>query len=254
MILWLVLASLYLCAPVKAETPTLLYHQQTDSTPPFAYTTPRGIEGALPDIVRHLLQPLGYRVVMSHTPGARILSEVAAGRGDLLFVITLKGVNRKDYPSSILTCPAVIGSIPIRLFTLSKPLATASVKEVASSKIGTIRLANFKRKINNEYKFQNITRFSNGEQVFKALMTGRIDAALSDPFTMKSLAFIHQRPLPIQSDIDFGEMSAYIGLSKATETQHNIFTDLCQQAAAWEQQGRFHEFLERHLAPSDINQ
>jgi ABC-type amino acid transport substrate-binding protein len=252
-ILWLFLTSLHLYAPVNADAPTLLFHQQIDSTPPFAYKTGKGIEGALPDIVRHLVQPLGYQVLIKHTPGARILSEVSAGRGDLLIVVTLKGLDRDAYPSNLLVCPSVIGSVPVRLFSLSKPLAAAPIEEIASSRVGAIRLANFKRSLSREFNLQNFIRFSNGEQVFKALMTERIDVALSDPFTMKSLALIHKRPIPFQSDIDLGELTAYIGLSKKTEAQHDIFKGLCQQAAAWEQQGRFHEFLERHLVPSAID-
>jgi len=96
----------------NGAAPTLLYHHESGSSAPFAYATPKGVKGAIPDIVRHLLQPLGFRVVVYHTPEGRIYSEMSAGRGDLLLVTTQKGLDVDDYPSNILICPSVIGRIP----------------------------------------------------------------------------------------------------------------------------------------------
>jgi len=245
-IFWTFLASVQVCIASDAATPTLLYHHRSGSTAPFAYATPKGVMGAFPDIVRHLLKPMGYQVLVHHTPEARIYPEMLAGRGDLILVTTQKGLDVDDYPSNILICPSVIGRIPIGLYFLSKP---AVDRPIAEMHIGAIRLASFKRSLSRDLQLKNITRFSSNEQVFKALMTERIDAAISDPYTMKSLSLIHQRPSPIPL-VDLGAVTAYIGLSKVAEERYGIFDKLCGQAADWEQQGRFAEFLVPHLEPA----
>jgi len=51
-------------------------------------------------------------------------------------------------------------------------------------------------------------------------------------------------------DVDLGGVAAYIGLSNATEERYGIFDELCQQAAIWEEEGRFAEFLVPHLLPT----
>jgi len=250
-IFWIFLASVQVCIAGNVAMPTLLYHHESGSSAPFAYATPSGVVGAIPDIVRHLLQPMGYEVVVYHTPEGRIYSEMSAGRGDLLLVTTQKGLNVDDYPSNILICPSVIGRIPVGLYFLTKPPVDTPIVEM---RIGAIRLAPFKRSLAREFQFKNLTRFSRHEQVFKALMTERIDAAILDPYTVKSLSLIHQRPLPIRLDVDLGGVTAYIGLSKAAEERYGIFEELCQQAAIWEEQGKFADFLVPHLLPKAYSQ
>jgi len=246
-IFWTFLAGVQVCIASNAATPTLLYHHRSGSTAPFAYAAPtKGVIGAFPDIVSHLLQPMGYRVLVHHTPEARIYSEMSAGRGDLLLVTTQKGLGVDDYPPNIMVCPSVIGRIPIALYFLSK---SAVDRPIAEMHIGAIRLASFKRSLSRDLQLKNITRFSSNEQVFKALLTERIDAAISDPYTMKSLSLTLQRPLPIPL-VDLGAVTAYIGLSKTTEERYGIFDELCRQAAIWEGQGRFPEFLVPHLQPA----
>jgi len=245
-IFWTFLAGVQVCIASNAATPTLLFHHRSGSAAPFAYATPKGVMGAFPDIVRHLLQPMGYQILVYQTPEARIYSEMSAGRGDLLLVTTQKGLSVDDYPPDIMVCPSVIGRTPIGLYFLSKPPADQPIAEMH---IGAIRLASFKRSLSRDLQLKNITRFSSNEQVFKALLTERIDAAISDPYTMKSLSLIHQRPSPIPL-LDLGAVTAYIGLSKAAEEQYGIFDELCEQAAIWEEQGRFPEFLVPHLEPA----
>jgi len=250
-IFWMFLASVQVCIAGNAAMPTLLYHHESGSSAPFAYATPKGVVGAIPDIVRHLLQPMGYQLLVYHTPEGRIYSEMSAGRGDLLLVTTQKGLDVGDYPSNILICPSVIGRIPVGLYFLAKPPVD---RPIAEMHIGAIRLASFKRSMAREFQFKNLTRFGSHEQVFKALMAGRIDAAILDPYTIKSLSLIHRRPLPSRLDANLGGVAAYIGLSKATEERYGIFDELCQQAAIWEQEGRFAEFLAPHLLPATYAQ
>jgi len=81
-------------------------------------------------------------------------------------------------------------------------------------------------------------------------MAKRIDAAILDAYTVKSLSLIHQRPMPVRLNVDLGGVTAYIGLSKATEERYGIFDELCRQAAIWQRQGRCDEFLAPHLLPA----
>jgi len=65
-------------------------------------------------------------------------------------------------------------------------------------------------------------------------MAEGIVAAISDPYSMSNLSFIHQRSLPIPL-VDLGAVTTYIGFFKTSEEQHGVFDQLCRQAVIWEE-------------------
>jgi len=225
---------------------SVLYLEHFEN-PPFIYKANSEFRGALPDIIRSLIKGTGYDLRISIVPSERIFYEALKGRGDIFIVHTYSGLSFNDYPDWISICRNPIGSFPIKLFFSKESLSFLTMDEIRKLRVGVVRFAKFKRGLTKSQNFPNIHRFEDTSKLFKAINTGRVDVGVSDIYSMRAIANIHNKPIPFHSNINVGLLTGFFAMPKTSKNQSTLFDDVCNELKGWGEEDRLSKIIDRHI-------
>lgn len=244
----LMIAAIFVSSLCVGEENGRLIYLDHSNTPPFIYNVGEETKGALIDAVSEVASVVGYEIVFVNTPGERIFYQLVSGRGDLTIIHTYDGLSLNDYPDWLSICPSPIGSMPIGIYFMNKRFLAYSKEHLKNVEIGMVRFADFKRGVSESLELSNVHRFENSRLLFKTLVAGRIDIAISDAYTMEALSVHFGKIRPIESDVMLGPITAYLAMPKAVDTKLGIFTDMCNHLSGWDERKRIHTIIEKHMS------
>lgn len=248
------LVFLLLALPVFSKEPVhpTLRYVAGQISPPFLFQADSGeYTGVLPDLLSKIVEPMGYQVKYSHTPGGRAFSELAAGYGDLMNVSVFADITLNNYPENLLICSQPFITVPFQIFSLRPELIGLPVEAIAELRIGVIRIASPTRAFKRTLGVNNLYRYTNNEQIFKALMSKRIDLAFMNLYSMEYLSESYRTPLPYQMDLNLGLLKFHFALTRETERRLGIFDNLCHQVEKANELGYVAQYLRKHkIMPS----
>jgi len=245
--------TMLLALPVVAKEPSLpiLRYVASQAESPFISRVDTGeYTGIFPDLISRIIEPLGYQAKYSTTFGGRALMELIAGRGDLTHVSVFADVTLDAYPKDLLICPQPFITIPFQIFSLRPELIDLPMEAITDLKIGVIRIAAPTRAFKRTLGVNNLNRYTTSEQVFKALMSKRVDLVFMDPYTMESLSKAHNTKMPYQLRINLGLVKGHLALTREAEQRLGIFEPLCQQVEKANKLDYFSPILRGHRLTS----
>lgn len=165
---------------ITTQPPRMIKVGLLDHAEPFMVKQGDNHRGLLVDMLEEAVTPSGTRLKLVILPYPRAITELLAGKLDVMFLIRVPG--RAAFPVTdkvIISQPILIA--PLNLYAQEdNDIVIQSPEDLGKYRLGGVRIRGMKHapKISGAPK---TTLFNNPEQVFKSLIAKRIDMAITGP-------------------------------------------------------------------------
>ncbi|BFM15439.1 hypothetical protein R50073_16220 [Maricurvus nonylphenolicus] len=162
------------------QEPRIIKVALLDHSEPFVVKQGDSYRGLLVDMLKEAVLPSGAEFQVVIRPYARAIPELLAGKLDVMFLIRIPG--RATFPPTdkvIISQPILV--TPLNLYAREdNDIVINTPTDLGKYHLGGVRI----RGIKHEAKTPGDPKtsyFNNPEQLFKSLVTGRIDMAITGP-------------------------------------------------------------------------
>ncbi len=182
--------------------------------PPFSYLVDNKFVGEHVDVVKKLLEPLGFTPVFIHCPFARCLSLVKQGIADMMF--GLKKLPEREEDLIFINPPYMEQHYPLHFFTLaSRNIAINGPDDLNKLVVGVLRGASYFDLFDNDNIIAKV-EFTTRKQLVDMLLLGRIDTFIErEDSILPLLPFVEYTEKISLANYQFDKVTnAYIAISK----------------------------------------
>jgi len=185
--------------------------------PPFAYLVDNKFVGEHVDIVKKLIEPLGFTPVFLRCPFARCLNLIKQGKADMIF--GLKKLPKREEYLIFIEPPYMEQHYPLHFFTLaSRNIAIDGPEDLKKLTVGILRGASYFTLFDNDNTLSKV-ELTTRKQLVDMLIRGRIDTFIEREDSILPLLPLAEYTEKFSiANYQFDEATnAYIAISKHSE-------------------------------------